>query len=367
MNRIKKDNSKNFESSLNDYYDILTSNSSRIEALKAVASEGMHRFGEFVTPGSLKLRDEIQINFVEILDQIIFELGENSDSGAEIRYYIMEDLYSRMSLTLEALVDMDKYLAGLKNRTFYYDDFIVIRNRRLSGLVPILLEEAEDITNLEKQIIKTLLYFPDEAAINYFYNSFRNSSSGFTRSAALLGIRYCNMGDNGWSSPKKESEECAKSIEYMKTFSFENLAGNRLPATREEMTFALLHIEKEAASVKDSKTVSWILSMLELIPFMNFENSWSGEIIISSGNILLNLDLNLVRDILKNDSILAKAVNFIDFLPRNIFNRLTGQLDMLGMEFLFKLNSMIEKRSKGIDSCNSNILTYLSWNSTEIF
>ena len=82
-------------------------------------------------------------------------------------------------------------------------------------------------------------------------------------------------------------------------------------------------------------------------------------------NIILHMDINLMREILKNESALIRATNFIDYLPRNVFNRLTGRLDDMGMEFIYNLNLIIEKNRKSMDAYNSNILTYISWTPIE--
>jgi len=107
--------------------------------------------------------------------------------------------------------------------------------------------------------------------------------------------------------------------------------------------------------------------MLISIPSFNFENSWLYEVNTSISNILLNIDINILKEILANESSLIKTMKFIDLLPGNIFNRLTGRFDDLGMEFLFNLNSAIEKKKVIINSSNSNIMNYLCWNSIETF
>ncbi len=358
---MKKVNSNDIETSLKEYFSVLTSSGSRSESMKSIAAMGIKQFGEYITPGSLNLCDELLINLIELLDQIIFELSENSETGSNIRDYIIDDLYTRFSITLEALIDCKKYKSNLKNRPLYSEDLIVIRNRNLSEFVPLIISELEDITNLEKNIIKTILYFTEKVELDLFYNLFRNTTSGFIRSASLLGLKYCSGKGLNWNSVRKISNGFKELTAYAESFNLEDLCSNRLPENMEEMTFVLLHIEKNANSYKRRDEINWILTVFSIVPLLNFENSWLTEVNISLSNILLHLDINIMREIFKNESALIKAMNFIDYLPRNIFNRLTGQLDFMGIEFIYNLNIIIEKKKKNIDVFNSNILTYISW------
>ena len=164
---------------------------------------------------------------------------------------------------------------------------------------------------------------------------------------------------------KEISNGLKKTVEYAEDFDFENLNINRLPENMEEMTFTLLHIEKNIGYYRNTSDINWILSVFGIVPLLNFENSWYNEVNISLSNILIQIDIDLMRETLKDESVLIRVTNFIDYLPRNIFNRLTGRLDLMGAEFIYNLNLVIEKKKKSMDAYNSNILTYISWNSIE--
>jgi len=364
---MKKDNSTLLSQAVNDYFQILTSIPSRSEALKSIADKAISDFGDYITPGNLNITDEILISLIELIDQIIYEFRYNNDYNSNIRDYIIDDLYSKLSLTIEALSDPDKYLSNIKNRSFYPDDLIIIRNKHLSVMIPTLIEESEGITNLQKNIIKTLLYFDDEKLLEFYYNSFKNSTSGFIKSAALLGLKYNNDKGLNWNSIIEINNGSSDLIIFAKKFNLDKAGINPLPLTKEELTFTILHIEKNIEKMNDIDSINWIVSVLINIPSFDFENSWLYEINTSICNILLNIDLNILKEILKSESALIKTMKFIDLLPGNIFNRLTGRFDDLGMEFLFNLNSAIEKKKVIITSSNSNILNYLCWNITETF
>lgn len=362
---MKKNISSLLSHTLGDYFHILTSTPSKSDALEIIADSAIKNLGEYITPGNFNITDEIIINLIELIDQVIYEFRDNTGNEPNIKDYIIDDLYSKISLTLEALNDPQRYLANLKNRVIYPDDLIIIKNRHITEVVPLLISEYEGITNLQKEIIKTLLYFPDETCLDFYFNSYKDAATGFIKAASLLGLKYlCHKGLD-WNYVKEINSGTADIVHFAEKFNENIIHLNTLPGSREELTLILLHIEKNINFMNDTDSIKWIMDLFLSIPSFCFDNSWLCEINNSICNILLKLDINLLKEILKNEQTLIKVMNFIDLLPAKIFNRLTGKFDALGMEFLTSLNRAIEKKKVIISSDNSNILNYLCWNSTE--
>jgi hypothetical protein len=364
---MKKNNSFLLSHAISDYFHIITSTPSRSDALKNIADKATSDFGEYITPGNFRITDEILINLIELIDQIIYEFKDNTDNDPHIKDYIIDDLYSKFSLTLEALDNPDRYLFNIRNRSLYPDDIIIIKNKHISEIVPLLISELEGITNLQKEILKTLLYFPDENCIDLYYNTFKNSTSGFVKSVSLLGLKYKTGKGLDWNTVKEINGGTKSIVRFAEEFDTDKIHLNSFPSSKEELTFTILHIEKNIATMTDHDSINWIFQMLLSIPSFNFENSWLCEINTSISNILLAIDLKTLKNVLNNEQVLIKTMKFIDLLPGKIFNRLTGRFDELGFDFLSSLNSAIEKKKVVITSDNSNILNYICWNSTETF
>jgi len=343
------------------YCDILKSTTSRSEALKYIAEQATEDFGDFITPGSLNLKDEIEIHFAELLDQIIYEFHENTDFEANIKDYIIDDLYSRLYLYLESFRSIEQYIKSIKYRPLFQDDCIIIKNKKIYKLIPLLIEEYEELTILQKPVIKALIHLAEQTEPDFFLRSFNNSSHGFIKSAAVLGLKYTKTRVPQFSSSEVISRNCTLPS-YAEKFNHSAIWENAEPGSREEITFVLLHIEKNIKNFNDYKSINWILDTINLIPDMNFENSWLNEINTSMSNILLNMEIDMIKEFLNNDEKLLKTINFIDLFPKNIFNRLTGRLDELGLEFHYRLNSVLEKNQFKSGDLNSNMLNYLSWN-----
>lgn len=344
---------------IDNYLSILNSSFSRSEVLKKAAELAVSDFGDYITPGSLNLTDEIHIIFLELLDQIVYEFRENNEYDTNIKDYIIEDLYSRLTLILESLSSKDLYVKNLKNRPLFHDDLVIIKKMNLYEAVPALSAVIEDITPLQLPVLKTLLYFTDFLNLDYFYNSFRNSSSGFIKAASALGLKYCASRGLNWSTVKENCNGLAGFINYAENFNMTSLNENPFPANREGFIFALLHVEKIINRVDKHKDINWILDILCSSRNYTFEKSCLSEVNTSTGNILLGLDMELLRSALKDEKRLISMACLIDRLPNSIFNRITGRLDELGIEFIFNLNSVIEKKKIPPCDCSSNILSYL--------
>lgn len=66
---MKKDNLNLLKRAVDNYFQILTSNTSRSDALKAIADKATADFGDYITPGNFNITDEIQINLLELIDR----------------------------------------------------------------------------------------------------------------------------------------------------------------------------------------------------------------------------------------------------------------------------------------------------------
>lgn len=352
---------------IHDCFSMLDSGAARSDTLKAAAEKAISFFGDYITPGNLNLTDEIEIIFVELLDQIIYEFRENSEYDSNIRDYIIDDLYSRLALILEALNNREQYLKNLKNRTLYHDDLVIIKKLKLSEVIPVLVSESEDITDLQIPIAKTLLSFTEALYLDYYYNMFRNNTSGFLKALSLLGLKYSSSKGLNWKALRDSANGMNGLVQYTEEFNLTELGKNRYPGTGEEYTLALLHAEMEIKKITDNSDAEWILRLLNSAPQYNFEKAWLAEIDLSLGNILLGIDLKLLEKTLKDEKKLISAACMIDRLPKNIFNRITGRLDELGMEFIFNLNSVIEKKKVPVNDYNSNIISYLCLNGGNAF
>jgi len=350
-----------------DFYHILSTSLSHYEALKKISDLSVYYFGDYITPGSFNLRDEIYINLFELLDQLIFELSEIRQENNQVRDYVIEDIYTRLSIILEAIVSPEKYRKNLPNRPLRYEDTIIIKNSGMSEFVQFLIQEQDEWLNLEKNIVKTLLYFTDFVHTDYFYNIFKETNSGFLKAASLLGLKYCEDRGLNWKVLAScAGREYGQLLRYAERFDTAFISSNVLPSYKEEITFAVLHAEKYASLFRSNDDILWILSLADAVAQASFENSWFNEVNISMCNILLKVDISGLREILKRDSIVLKTIKYLDYLPRNLFNRITGILEHLGEEFFFTLKRITNDVRRFEDPYNSNIISFITSKNYEL-
>ncbi len=340
-------------------YKILSTGKSMDEVLSSICQYLIRAFGNYISPGKLSFFNEMKINFIELLDQIIYEYRENTNYDPSIKDYIITDLYSRLSLILEAYNSSEMYMKNIKQRALYPDDLIIIREMGLKELISFILEEWDETTNLHKPAIKTLLYFA-KGHFNDFMEIHQNTYSKYVKAAASLGMRY--------DFPNAPAGTVLSNImcsEYFWKFNLKNITENRLPKTPDELVFTLLHLEREIDLIADNYDYLWIFRFLSDVPDMEIKNSWSVEIYSSLTSLFIKLDCNRLCKIINSEDQIVSFIKFIDYLPRNYFNRITGKLDEMGRDFHFKINSIIEKGKIDISETNSNMFNYICWNSVE--
>jgi len=362
---MEKSKEKNIQHILDEFFLIISHSESPDWAVRDISAIAKKYFGEYITPGSLNIKDEKLINLIELLDQIIFEINEETNNN-HIREYILEDIYTRFVILLEAIYDIEKYKKNLKNRPLYYEDTIIIRENCLSEFIQLLIPEYEDIGNIQKNILKTLIYFTDNIHLDFFYNIFKNASSPFIRGASLLGLKYCENRGLNWNSLKELSQELHPLIEYAATFNTNNLSSNKLPQSREEMVFAALHAEKNKSLKNKKEEIEWLMNLCKSMTDLNFENSCLNETNISLCNSIMSMDIAALEDSLKNEENLSSLIKYLDYLPRNLFNRLSGIIDSMNESIIFKIENLIENKNPSKDLHNSNVLTYLSYKAMEL-
>ena len=98
---------------VNDCYDIINLEPSKFEALNKISDKALIEFGDYFGPYILKSPDKISMNFIELMDQIIFEIKENNQHDDNIKETIIEDLYLRVKINLEIIKGTDNIFADL--------------------------------------------------------------------------------------------------------------------------------------------------------------------------------------------------------------------------------------------------------------
>lgn len=348
-------------------YDLLQSAPSKKDALRKISITATREFGDYFGPIILQDPNEISVNFIELLDQIVFEMDENHSGEDNIREYIIDDLYARINIYLEIFKDIDLYKQGLSKRIFCADDTIIIRHFKMREYIPDILKEFQEQPNLQKPILKCLLTFQADDLLNFYYQIAQGIYCIEIKSLALIGLKGFNSKFTNWHKLKTSDDELASLISYIESFEPADIHTNALPYDLNTLFFVINFIEQHRTGIINNKTVYWIYSVFKTFLHINIENSFFTSIFASVSNILISMESEYIKRFAEREEELISFIYFLDILPRSIFDRITVKLDALEKDFIQKVNEIISAGKITLDEVNSNTISYLLWNSPRSF
>ncbi len=345
-------------------YGHMSTSSNRRDALDSIALTARREFGGYFGSLNLEDPDEISVNFIELLDQIVFEIDENDTGEERIREYIIDDLYQRITIYLEILKDQELYHTGLINRLLTHEDTIIIRHYKMRQYIPELLREFHEQPNLQKPILKCLLAFDAEDLLNFYYQVAQGHYCTELKALALIGLKGFSGKFSNWQKLKATDDNTAALISFVESFDTGAVAKNPLPFNLNTLYFTINFIELNLDRFSEENNLQWIFKIFKCFLEIDVNNTFFTSIYTSISNILLGLDISSILRHLSHEKDLITFIYFADLLPRTIFNRITVKLDTIRNDFLEKIQDIIDSEKIVLDEVNSNITSYLLWNSS---
>ncbi len=345
-------------------YEHVNSSSNRRDALSSIALTATKEFGGYFDSLSLEQPDEIYVNFIELLDQIVFEIDENDSGETSIREYIIDDLYQRITIYLEIIKDEELYRQGLNNRLLCNEDTIIIRHYKMLEYIPELLREFQEQPNLQKAIIKCLLAFNAEDLLNFYYQIAQGHYCTDIKALALIGLKGFSGRFSNWHKLKTTDDDTSSLISYVEGFNTDVIAKNPLPFNLNTLYFTINFIELNLEKFNKDQNLRWIFKVFKCFLEVDVNNTFFTSIYTSISNILLGLDIASILKLVSHEKDLISFIYFSDLLPAAIFNRISVKLDSLNSGFLERLQDIINSEKVILDEVNSNISSYLLWNSS---
>ncbi|MCP4137570.1 MAG: hypothetical protein GY754_41770 [bacterium] len=346
----------------NNCYGLITSSSSKEDALCKIAETAGAVFGEYFAPNILIKPDEASINFIELMDQVVFEMAKSGSDDDSVREYIIDDLHARINLYLEAFLDREVYKKNFSHRILSYDDTIIIKQFKLGEYVPDLVSEFSEQTNLKKAILKTLLTFNEDELLNFYYQVAKEEHCLEIKSLAFTGLKKFNSKFTNWHLLKTD-DELSNLVQYVEAFDIKNIEQNKIPGDLYSLLFAINCLELNISNMMHENTTDWICDVFETALEINIDNSLFTSIFTSISNILIYLDIECIQLLLENERHLKAFVLLLDSLPREYFSRVILTLDKLGEDFIFTVDELLSANILGLDEVNSNVVNYLFWKS----
>jgi len=345
---------------------ILDTSINKIEALKEISRTIKVEFGEYFNPGILSQPDEISINFIELMDQIVFEMEKQFPEDDSIRDYITDDLYHRLTIYLEVLNDLDSYKKNLMRKILTKDDIVIIKHFRLKEYIDDIISTFDEQQNLQKEILKTLLSFDNEHLLQFYYQVVKGVYCYETRCLALLGLKNCNVRFKNWHKLiDNEEDELTPLVSYVKEMNACEPWTNEIPKELSSLTLLTYFADIFFEKTLNSQFYMWLFNIFNELVNYDLNQSASGGIYYSISSVLIKLNVEFYNTIIQSDELLPSFIKIIDSLPRNYFDRVTVKLDILGDTFVQRVNELVELDLLILQDIESNTQTYLFWKSSQ--
>ncbi len=349
-------NNKSITSYVTKFEEFIEINNSKAATLMQIADYARDQLGEYFTPEILSAPNEITIHFIELLDQIVFELGENIPEDVNIREYIINDLYARISIFVQVLSDLQKYSSNIKSRLLLFEDTIIIKFFNGKTLLPLLKNEFYEQPSLQKWILRAMLSFDDPDLLHFYYTIIHEKNHVEVKILALLGLKKTTPLFSKWDSIYTIIEHDATLLRYIIEFEPAKILPEQMPTTPETIVFTLLYIEYNTNCISSNKVlVNLLYQAIEPLK----DGRYTTIIYLTITNILLTTDLTeLINTEHDEDVIFIKFLNILDYLPREYFDRISVKLQLAGNSFFEHARGLVNSGRILTKDYKSNLINY---------
>jgi hypothetical protein len=342
--------------------DKIKSSSSTQAALKTVADYASPQLDAYLVL-TLKNPDEISMHFVDLLDQIIFEITGNIHYNDTVHEYIIEDLYFRLCIYLDYFMDKEVYASNINKRNFTHDDTIIIRQHRMAEYVPQLVTEYYEQPILQKSILRALFNFDSEILLNLYYNIAKDGNFIEEKTLALIGLKRFESKFNFDSLHAGGNDGYVRLVEYAELFNSRIIEANSFPGDLYSLLFALNFIELNADKILGLPAFTWALQAMQ--PFLNiaFDDRIIGDIYASSSNIILLAGPEVLRRTVRDKELAAVLIRVLDFFPGEFSYKLGKKMSLVKNDFVVMANWLNSSGKIKLNSEASTAMNYILWES----
>lgn len=336
---------------------------SKSAALQSISDYIVSILGNYISPDILSEPDEISLHFVELLDQILFEINENSNKNATIHDYIINDLYNRTNSLIEVFHDIELYKRNLLKRNLQYEDTIIIKNLLLNEFIDKLIIAFDENPDLQKYILITLNSLDishSDKVLNFYYRVYKESIPDDIRIQSLIGLKKIENLFKNWKGLKQKTPELSALIEFAKTFSWHKTEKPSIPSDINILYFIFHYIEATCIKKCRQSDLNRLINTLKYLIYVNeSENILSMDIFRAVTNIILNTDNNQLNAILNNSSTLTSFISILDKIPIDYFNRIKTKVSLVIDNYTSHIKNLFSSGTFAIAPEHSNTMNYL--------
>ncbi len=332
---------------------------SKLEALNVIYSGITEELGHYINMYRLSELNDIIYGFLELTDQIIFEIDEGfnrAENGVE--EYIIDDLYQRAETYLDLFSNIDLYKKNLRKRLLNQDDPVIIRYYVLDEFIPLLISEFFEQPDLRKGILKSLQFFNDDTLINFFYDIAKNDYDVELRILALIGLKKYKYRFNNWHLLKTSDDDLNTLIEHIRKPSTDTVSNK----AKSNSIFLYTLWTIEFSTMKGLSLQEYPLLFQSLYDiFCTAPDSGSVQLEFNQAlkSILKRISIHDLRTLLRDKAYVKAFLQFLNIVPVEFFDRVMMILDLLGENFIESFEQLVVSGEFTINEERSSLLSYL--------
>ncbi|HOO71245.1 MAG TPA: hypothetical protein PK926_05740 [Spirochaetota bacterium] len=337
-------------------------------ALRLISDYVTNTIGEYFAPDILAEPNTISIHFIELLDQIAFEISQNKNREESINEYIIEDLFSRLNIFLDVYQGVDLYRKNLIKRNLHYEDTVIIRYFKIDEAVQRLLSDFNEHPDLQKDILRTLISFESDELLHFFYRTFKEEISIELKILALAGLKTMCTPFSNWSQLKKEFSDLKEIIDEIRSFNCADISKNKIPSNIDSCYFVSSYIESNAAALVKGGNTAWIFTFFsQILGLDEKSNFYYAEMCKSATYVILSIKPEIMKEALENMAVLTNFISIIDRLPLDQFNRIKSKISFIFNEYSPNIKKLFSSGSIVSDPNQSNTINFFFINPGNIF
>jgi hypothetical protein len=296
----------------------------------------------------------IDLDFLQLLDQIVFETSQRDEPDDPIRHYVYRDLFNRLYHYALYYTDREKYAELLKMDQILVDDASIIHELRLWDFTENLINTVEGDGN--PLLMKVLLYSPvHEETLPFFHNITQGNYYPDLKVIACAGIV---LAGSSIHCEKSQDPMFCELIDYANSFSLTSLEKNNLPSNSYESLFAILILEHERRQLRDERVLRWFLKSAEAY---NRINANSDELFHSAiEKTVLSIAPSWLDTFLGSRPLCEDFMKVLDFLPARTFETLQRNLRELSKHTLHLMSDRMDETPETFGSL-SNMRRFLMY------
>lgn len=313
------------------------------------------------------ITNDIDLHFVELLDQIVFEMNSNEPADRIVGDYIFEDLHLRLTIYIEIYSNTELYRRNLETRSLTHDDTIIIRTLRISEAIPALMESFDENTHLQKAILRALLVFEDEELYRMYQQIARDEYNCVElKVLALVGLKKSNSIYCNWDLIKSDDPALNEMYQYVRHFNAKTITANDYPSNICAMVFLLTWFDTSLHDINTTALI-WLLEQVAVTDVSNLDNSTYLTIMTTITSILNGVELKKLKRASRSSRGLVALVHTLNLLPSELFERVSVNLNEMGNAFRKSLEAFFSSPQGAGHTDDSNVANFLNWQSTSFF